>query len=359
MGRVTDQREVRPIWNNSQKMNHQNKLTHPHPKRNFVPTAVATKSSLAPVNVAKQSSPRATTSICTDRHVNTVALKPKTSVSDGLGSPMEELILLFECRIIKTLMVDLLHLQEVLKEVKLLEKNRVLVTKPHNKTPYELLLGRPPSISFMRPFGCPVTILNTLDPLGKFDRKADEGKSTNGDAVLEAQIIRMLTAVDIVARVQEKGDVDFSEVMDKKVMLTNTNRVCTIQSPYVSAAGQGFNNVDDQERIDSSTQDINTAGPSINTTSENINTGSSNINTTSPIPNNLSMQSLEATGIFDYAYDDREEVGAERSNINNLETTMNVSSIPTTRIHKDHPIEQIIGYLHSAPLTRRLSLTKS
>ncbi|GKG15290.1 retrovirus-related pol polyprotein from transposon TNT 1-94, partial [Tanacetum coccineum] len=44
--------------------------------------------------------------------------------------------------------------------------NRVLVTKPHNKTPYELLLGRLPSISFMRPFGCPVTILNTLDPLG-------------------------------------------------------------------------------------------------------------------------------------------------------------------------------------------------
>ncbi|GKB16627.1 retrovirus-related pol polyprotein from transposon TNT 1-94 [Tanacetum coccineum] len=27
----------------------------------------------------------------------------------------------------------------------------------------------------MRPFGCPMTILNTLDPLGKFDGKADEG----------------------------------------------------------------------------------------------------------------------------------------------------------------------------------------
>ncbi|GJX49500.1 retrovirus-related pol polyprotein from transposon TNT 1-94 [Tanacetum coccineum] len=54
-------------------------------------------------------------------------------------------------------------------------QNRVLVTKPHNKTPYELLYGRPPSISFMRPFGCLVTILNTLDPLGKFDEKADEG----------------------------------------------------------------------------------------------------------------------------------------------------------------------------------------
>ncbi|GJU97773.1 putative ribonuclease H-like domain-containing protein [Tanacetum coccineum] len=53
--------------------------------------------------------------------------------------------------------------------------NRVLVTKPHNKTPNELIIGRPPSISFMRPFGCPVTILNTLDPLGKFDGKAEEG----------------------------------------------------------------------------------------------------------------------------------------------------------------------------------------
>nr|GFA03225.1 ribonuclease H-like domain-containing protein [Tanacetum cinerariifolium] len=54
-------------------------------------------------------------------------------------------------------------------------KNKVLVTKPHYKTPYEFLLGRTPSIRFMRPFGCLVTILNTLDPLGKFDRKADEG----------------------------------------------------------------------------------------------------------------------------------------------------------------------------------------
>ncbi|GJU40941.1 retrovirus-related pol polyprotein from transposon TNT 1-94, partial [Tanacetum coccineum] len=54
-------------------------------------------------------------------------------------------------------------------------ENRVLVTKPRNKTHYKLLHGRPLSISFMRPFGCPMTILNTLDPLGNFDRKVDEG----------------------------------------------------------------------------------------------------------------------------------------------------------------------------------------
>ncbi|GJY88041.1 ribonuclease H-like domain-containing protein [Tanacetum coccineum] len=65
-------------------------------------------------------------------------------------------------------------------------QNRVLVIKPHNKTPYELFLGRKHALSFMRPFGCPVTILNTIDHLGKFDGKADEGffvgYSTNSKA---------------------------------------------------------------------------------------------------------------------------------------------------------------------------------
>nr|GEW82375.1 ribonuclease H-like domain-containing protein [Tanacetum cinerariifolium] len=54
-------------------------------------------------------------------------------------------------------------------------QNRVLVVKPHNKTPYELFHGRTLSLSFMRPFRCLVTILNTKYHLGKFDSKADEG----------------------------------------------------------------------------------------------------------------------------------------------------------------------------------------
>nr|GEV84975.1 retrovirus-related Pol polyprotein from transposon TNT 1-94 [Tanacetum cinerariifolium] len=54
-------------------------------------------------------------------------------------------------------------------------QNRVLVVKPHNKTPCELFHGRTPTLSFMRPFGCLVTILNTKDHLGKFDGKGDEG----------------------------------------------------------------------------------------------------------------------------------------------------------------------------------------
>nr|GEU40361.1 ribonuclease H-like domain-containing protein [Tanacetum cinerariifolium] len=52
---------------------------------------------------------------------------------------------------------------------------RALVTKPHKKTPYELIRGSPPLIYFMKPFGCFVTILNIRDNLGKFEGKADEG----------------------------------------------------------------------------------------------------------------------------------------------------------------------------------------
>ncbi|GJS80357.1 putative ribonuclease H-like domain-containing protein [Tanacetum coccineum] len=119
-----------------------------------------------------------------------------------------------------------------------------------------------------------------------------------------------------------RAELDNLLVQHKEGYANNTNRVSTV-NPSVSVAGQGFDNTYDQERIDNITQDVNTVGPSINTSSENINTGSLNINIASPIPNDPSMQSLEATCIFDDAYDDREEVGAE-VDLNNLVTTMNV-----------------------------------
>ncbi|GJY47659.1 putative ribonuclease H-like domain-containing protein [Tanacetum coccineum] len=58
-------------------------------------------------------------------------------------------------------------------------------------------------------------------------------------------------------------------------------------------------------------------------------------------------------GIFSGAYDN-EDVGVE-ADLNNLETTMNVSPIPTTRIYKDHPKNQIIGDLNYAIQTRRMT----
>ncbi|GJX98533.1 putative ribonuclease H-like domain-containing protein [Tanacetum coccineum] len=53
------------------------------------------------------------------------------------------------------------------------QQNRV--AERRNRTLIEAARTITPTVSFMRPFGCPVTILNTIDHLGKFDSKADEG----------------------------------------------------------------------------------------------------------------------------------------------------------------------------------------
>ncbi|GJX73680.1 putative ribonuclease H-like domain-containing protein [Tanacetum coccineum] len=59
------------------------------------------------------------------------------------------------------------------------------------------------------------------------------------------------------------------------------------------------------------------------------------------------------TSIFSGAYDDEDE-GAE-ADLNNLETTMNVSPITITSLHEDHPKDQIIGDINLATQTRRMT----
>ncbi|GKF15297.1 hypothetical protein Tco_0056759 [Tanacetum coccineum] len=68
------------------------------------------------------------------------------------------------------------------------------------------------------------------------------------------------------------------------------------------------------------------------------------------LPDDPNMPELE-----DIIYlDDDEDVGAE-ADMNNLNTFMPVSPIPTIRMHKDHPVEQIIRDLNSTPQTRRMT----
>ncbi|GJU33684.1 uncharacterized mitochondrial protein-like protein [Tanacetum coccineum] len=70
------------------------------------------------------------------------------------------------------------------------------------------------------------------------------------------------------------------------------------------------------------------------------------------LPDDPNMPSLEDYSIFDFTRDD-DDVDAE-ADINNLDTTIQVSPIPTTRIHKDHPLDQVIGDLQSATQTRKM-----
>nr|GEY18457.1 hypothetical protein [Tanacetum cinerariifolium] len=78
-GKITGPKEIRPVWDNIARVNHQNNFTDPHPKRNFFPAAVLTKSGQVPVNAAKQSSHRAATSISAARRVNSAASRPNVN----------------------------------------------------------------------------------------------------------------------------------------------------------------------------------------------------------------------------------------------------------------------------------------
>ncbi|GKE97491.1 putative ribonuclease H-like domain-containing protein, partial [Tanacetum coccineum] len=94
-----------------------------------------------------------------------------------------------------------------------------------------------------------------------------------------------------------------------------------------------------------------------------------NINTVSLTVNNASLEDNAAhenivygcnddpnmPNLEEIAYsDDDEEVGAE-ADMNNLAINIFVSPTLTTRIHKDHPLEQIIRDIHSVPQTRRMT----
>nr|GEZ17459.1 hypothetical protein [Tanacetum cinerariifolium] len=208
----------KPVWNHAMRVNHHNstRITHPHSKKHVVPITVLTRSRLVPLNAA-----RPVTTVTNPQQ----ALKDKGVINSGCSRHMTgNISYLFkfeeinrgyvafggnlkggkitgkdtECVVLSSdfklpndnhvlfrvprennvYNVDLKNIVPSGVLTCLFAKatlDEVLVTKPHNKTPYELLLGRIHSIGFMRPFGYPVTILNTLDPLGKFDGKANEG----------------------------------------------------------------------------------------------------------------------------------------------------------------------------------------
>ncbi|GJR45078.1 putative ribonuclease H-like domain-containing protein, partial [Tanacetum coccineum] len=121
----------------------------------------------------------------------------------------------------------------------------------------------------------------------------------------------------------------------------STNSINTVSTP-VSTAGPSFTN-------DALSTPVNAA----RTSKEHLFEHFSPFKNSFTLPDVPNMFSIDDTGIFGNAYDDK-DVGA-KVNLNNLETTMNVSPIPTNRIDKDHPKDQIIGDLTLAIQTRRMT----
>ncbi|GJW79344.1 putative ribonuclease H-like domain-containing protein [Tanacetum coccineum] len=257
-------------------------------------------------------------------------------------------------------------------------QNRVLVVKPHNKTPYELFHGRTPTLSFMRPFGCPVTILNTIYHLGKFNGKADEGFFVGYS--LNSKAFRVFNSRTRI--VEENLHIMFSESTPNLVgigpdwlfdidALTRTMNyepiVAGRQSNFFTdpksshddgskSSSDDGKKVNEDLRKDSKCNDQEKEYNVNNTNTVNV-AGTNKVNAIGgkisiKLPFDPNMPDLEDVSIFDFSRDDEDD-GVE-VDINNLDTAIQVSHIPTTRIHKDHPLDQVIEDLQSATQTRKM-----
>nr|GEW64230.1 hypothetical protein [Tanacetum cinerariifolium] len=277
-------------------------------------------------------------------------------------------------------------------------RTMVLVTKAQKKTPYELLTGRQPIISYLRPFGCHVTILNTIDQLGKFDGKSDLGFLVGYS--LNSKDFRVYNLK--AKRVEENLHVNFLENKPNVAgkghawmfdldYLTNSmnyepvsleNQANKFAGPKEAHNSAGTEANDDQEQIfqeeleklkrrEKEANDVARKEPThenqdANTNSTNLlNAISSPISTAGPssalndgepsYPDDPSMPHLEdiyaspSERIFtDSSYDDEGVV----TDFNNLEPIVTVSPTPTTRIHTIHPKTQILSDPMSVVQTR-------
>ncbi|GJT51376.1 putative ribonuclease H-like domain-containing protein [Tanacetum coccineum] len=268
--------------------------------------------------------------------------------------------------------------------------NRVLVIKPHNKIPYEVIRRRPQLIDFMKPFRCPVTILNTKDHLGKFDGKADEGFFVGTrDNIVTSQaekkkepeqeyiLIPICTTDLLISQDPEVSEEDAEE----KPTEMDESGASDKDGKDDQATRNEFERLLQQEKqtvhpnntnsINTASTPISTAGPSCTDDDLSSPVNAAEASNTfeehlferfSPFKNAFTLPDLEDTadllntGIFSGVYDDEDE-GAE-ADLNNLETTMNASPIPITRIHKDHPKDQIISDINSATQTRMTKISE-
>ncbi|GKE84523.1 putative ribonuclease H-like domain-containing protein [Tanacetum coccineum] len=238
----------------------------------------------------------------------------------------------------------------------------------------------------MRPFGCPITILNTIDHLGKFDERADEGKLPNWLFDID-DLTKSMNYEPIVAGNKSNGITG-----TKACENIGNSRVETVpgkdyillpfltQDPPFSSSSKdspdaGFKSSGEEEKKDAEqlanedSEVSNTEEPRVNqeqyeniNSTNNINTVSSTVNIASIVDNVIDetivygcANDLNMPNLKEIVYlEDDECVGAE-ADMNNLDTFMPVSPIPTTKIYKDNPFKQIIRDLHSAPQTRRMT----
>nr|GEW36271.1 uncharacterized mitochondrial protein AtMg00810-like [Tanacetum cinerariifolium] len=201
------------------------------------------------------------------------------------------------------------------------------------------------------------------DPLGKFDRKADEGflveysVSRSGPTWLfnietltksmNYQPILIGNQPNPSANPQNTDDDTTFEVKEPEsaVHASPSSRFRNLSKEFEDFSDNSINEVNATSTpvpavgqiSTNSTNTFSATGPSNTTDSPTL--GKSLYVDPSQYPDNLNMPALE-----DITYSDDEEYVSTEADFSNLETNITVSPIPTTRVHKDHHVTQIIGF---------------
>nr|GEU94035.1 putative ribonuclease H-like domain-containing protein [Tanacetum cinerariifolium] len=209
-------------------------------------------------------------------------------------------------------------------------QNRVLVNKSQNKTPYELFNSRTPTIGFLRPFGCHVMILNTLDHLGKFDAKGDEGTSSTN-----------------ISGTKDVASQDVSSL--RYIALPNWFHKAHMETRN-SDAPDGCN-VDVPESMES---EIPTVSSPVPTVCLDISPESSS-GLRLITKGDFSQKETPSLGNALTLSNRFKDTFGVKADLSNMVTSIPVSPTPTFRIHKDHVQSQIIGPVDTPIQTRHKS----
>nr|GEY40901.1 hypothetical protein [Tanacetum cinerariifolium] len=167
------------------------------------------------------------------------------------------------------------------------------------------------------------------------------GNQPNSSAGMQEQFDADKAGEENVRQYELESEVHVSPSNSAKIKKHDdkTTREAKGKSPVDPAVAQNSTN---------STNTFSVVGPS--NTVVSLTLGKSSYVDPSQYLDDLNMPALEDIT----NPDDEEDVGAE-ADFSNLEINITVSPIPITRVHKDHPVSQIIGDLSSAPQTRSMT----
>ncbi|GKE70742.1 hypothetical protein Tco_1528814 [Tanacetum coccineum] len=188
----------------------------------------------------------------------------------------------------------------------------------------------------MRPFGCPVTILNTIDHLVVAGNQSNDNPCTKACDDVGKSRVETVLGKDYILLPLWTQDLPFSSSPKDSLDAGFTPSGEEEKKNAKDQGNEDGNLSEEGERVDqdndanvNNTNKINTVSPTINAASVEDNAIDKNI--VYGCADDPNMPDLEDIGKFSDAEND--DSGAD---INNLDTYFQVNPIPTTRIHKDH-----------------------